>query len=158
MIMQQEKSGGPRDNRPAMIAVTEDLLIPDAELTFTATRSSGPGGQHVNKASTRVTLLFDVAGSPSLSEGQRARILERLATRVSREGILRVVSQQSRSQEANRRAAVEHFVELVRGALKRAPARRPTRATAAARDRRILQKKERGRLKRGRGGSGFDEE
>ncbi len=141
-----------------MIHVTDDLEIPEAELTFTATRSSGPGGQHVNKTSTRITLLFDAARSPSLSEGQRALIRERLSTRVSRAGILSVVSQRHRSQDRNRQAALERFVELLCAALRREPARRPTRATAASRNRRLLQKKERGRLKLGRRRSGCDEE
>src|SRR5262245_57775811 len=141
-----------------MIEVTDDLEIPEAELSFSATRSSGPGGQHVNKTATRITLLFDVAGSRSLSEEQRERILKRLATRVSRDGILRVASQRHRSQERNRRAALERFLELLRAALRRTPSRTPTQASAASRERRLQEKKLRGRAKRERGARSRDEE
>ncbi len=134
------------------IHVTTSLEIPDCELTFTASRSSGPGGQHVNKAATRVTLLFDVARSPSLDADQRSLIRNRLATRISREGVLRVVSQQHRSQEANREAAVERFVELLRAALRRPPPRRPTKATRASKERRLQAKKGRSAIKSGRSG------
>jgi len=133
-----------------MIAVTGSLEIPESELTFTATRSSGPGGQHVNKTATRITLRFDVARSPSLSAEQRQRILERLATRVSGEGILSVVSQRHRSQARNRQAALERFVDLLRAALARARSRTPTRATAASRERRVREKKERAQVKAAR--------
>jgi len=130
--------------------VTDDVEIPEAELAFTATRSSGPGGQHVNKASTRITLRFDVARSPSLDEEQRARIRQRLSTRVSREGILSVVSQRHRSQDRNRQAAVERFVELLRAALRTIPPRTPTKPSRAARKRRVQEKKDRSRIKAGR--------
>jgi ribosome-associated protein len=94
------------------IDITDCLAIPESELTFTAARSSGPGGQHVNKISSRVILRFNVAASPSLSEAQKHRLLTRLATRVSKDGVLRVMSQKYRSQSANRRAALERFVTL----------------------------------------------
>lgn len=133
-----------------MIEVTPELAIPDGELTFTASRSGGPGGQNVNKVSTKVTLAFDVAGSPSLSSEQKAHILERLATRISRDGVLRVVSQRHRSQAANREAAVERLVELLRLALAEEPPRVPTRPTRAAKEHRVASKKLRGRLKKRR--------
>src|SRR5262245_37131442 len=82
----------------SMIDITDYLAIPESELTFTTSRSSGPGGQHVNKTSSRVILRFNVAASPSLSETQKHRLLTRLATRVSKDGVLRVVSQKYRSQ------------------------------------------------------------
>ncbi|HMC82356.1 MAG TPA: aminoacyl-tRNA hydrolase [Candidatus Polarisedimenticolia bacterium] len=88
-----------------MIEIRDGLAIREEELRFTASRSGGPGGQNVNKVSTRVTLWFDVAGSPSLTAEQRSLIRSRLATRISKEGVLRVVSQQTRSQAANREAA-----------------------------------------------------
>lgn len=134
-----------------MLDVTDSLRIPDSELHFETSRSSGPGGQHVNKTETRVTLLFDVALSPSLTEEQRHTLRSRLATRINREGVLRVVSQQYRSQDANREAAVERFVELVRNALKRRTPRKRTRATKASKERRLQSKKERSALKRVRG-------
>jgi ribosome-associated protein len=131
--------------------VNDSLRIPDSELTFQTSRSSGPGGQHVNKTETRVTLLFDVAGSPSLSEEQRRILFSRLATRINRDGVLRVVSQQYRSQDANREAAVARFVELLRVSLKRRTPRVRTRATLASKARRLQAKKERGAVKRHRG-------
>jgi ribosome-associated protein len=133
-----------------MIEVTPQLAIPEGEVTFTASRSGGPGGQNVNKVATRVTLVFDVAGSPNLSPDQRAGILERLATRISKDGVLRVVSQRHRTQAANRRAALERFVELLREALAEAVTRVPTRPTRVARERRVAAKKFRGRLKQQR--------
>ena len=122
--------------------------IAEYELRFTYSRSSGPGGQNVNRVETRVTLLFDVLGSPSLTEGQKRRIESRLATRINKEGILRVVSQRHRTREANRRAAAERFEELLAGALRRERPRRKTRVPREARRRRLEGKRRRGQLKR----------
>jgi ribosome-associated protein len=130
-----------------MPVINEQLTIPDSELTYTTSRSSGPGGQHVNKVSSRVTLLFDVTASPSLSEGQKRRILTRLATRVNREGVLRVVSQAHRSQAANREEAAQRFAALIRSALTRQPPRRKTKVPTAVRQRRLESKKQRGQVK-----------
>ncbi len=123
------------------------LEIPEAELRFTAARSSGPGGQNVNKVESRVTLLFDLAGSPSLSDEQKRRLGRRLAGRINKQGVLRVTSQRHRTQAANRRAATERFVELVRGALARRRPRLGTAPSGAARARRLEEKRRRGRLK-----------
>ncbi len=142
-----------------MVRIDRRLVIPDEEIRFRASRSSGPGGQHVQKASTRVTLLFDVAGSPSLSDNQRRRIMERLSTRISKEGILRVTSQRFRSQAENRRAALERFRDLVAEALEEHPLRRPTREPQWARKRRLKEKRLRGRRKRERAGKvGWEED
>ena len=88
-----------------MVKITDHLDIPDGEFEFTTSRSSGPGGQNVNKVSTRVTLLWDVDGSPSISDRQRALVRERLAGRINKEGVLRVIVQRHRTQLANREAA-----------------------------------------------------
>jgi ribosome-associated protein len=133
-----------------MVEIVAGLAIPDGELTFSASRSGGPGGQNVNKVATRVTLAFDVAGSPTLSPDQRARILERLAARISKNGVLRVVSQRHRTQAANRKATLERFVELIRGALAEEAPRVPTRPTRMSKERRVAAKKSRGRLKQER--------
>ncbi|HVN31181.1 MAG TPA: alternative ribosome rescue aminoacyl-tRNA hydrolase ArfB [Thermoanaerobaculaceae bacterium] len=133
-----------------MVEIVAGLAIPDGELTFSASRSGGPGGQNVNKVATRVTLAFDVAGSAALSPDQRARILERLAARISKNGILRVVSQRHRTQAANRKATLERFVELIRGALAEEAPRVPTHPTRTSRERRVAAKKSRGRLKQER--------
>jgi len=130
-----------------MVEVTSELAIPEDELTLTASRSGGPGGQNVNKVATKVTLYFDVTGSPSLSAEQRARILERLATRISRDGVMRVTSQVHRTQSGNRAAAVARFVELLREALAEEAPRRPTRAPRAAKERRVAEKRLRSRAK-----------
>ena len=115
-------------------------------------RSTGPGGQNVNKLETRVTLLFDVQGSSSLNEAQRQRIQTALHTRITKAGILRVTSQRHRTQAANRQAATERFVELLRGALAPVKRRRPTKPTRASKTRRLESKKQRGSVKKGRQG------
>lgn len=130
-----------------MIQITAELSIPDEEIAFTVSRSSGPGGQHVNKTSTRVTLLFDLEHSSSLTPDQVARIRERLGARVSREGILRVTSQRHRSQLANREATVERFAELLRESLTTEPPRVPTKPTRRAQERRLAEKRLRSRRK-----------
>jgi ribosome-associated protein len=134
-----------------MIEINNQLSIPEDELTFTASRAGGPGGQHVNKVSTRVTLRFDVAGSPWLSAAQKNRIAQQLATRMTREGVLRVACGKHRSQAANRAEAVERFAELLREALKRRKRRRSTKVPEAERKRRLEQKRRRARLKQRRG-------
>ena len=136
-----------------MLLINDDLSISEDELLFKASRSGGPGGQHVNKVSSRVTLYFDLEASPSLTPSQKARTRQRLATRVGKNGLLRVVSRKHRSQAANRTAALERFVELLRGALKRAARRKKTRVPSAQKRRRLEQKKRRAGLKRVRGRS-----
>jgi ribosome-associated protein len=132
--------------------------IGEDELGFAYSRSSGPGGQNVNRVQTRVTLSFDVFDSPSLTESQKRRIATRLATRMNKEGVLRVVSQRFRTREANRRVAVERFHELLREALKRKRPRRKTRVSREAKRRRLEQKRRRGEIKRSRAKPGPDED
>jgi len=140
-----------------MISITDRLAVPVEEFTFTASRSSGPGGQNVNKLSTRVTLHFDVLRSPSLMEDQKRRILVKLKGRISKDGVLRVSCQQSRSQAANRDGAVERFVELLRQALTRRLPRKKTALPASARERRLEEKKRRSRVKAARTGKASQE-
>ena len=117
-----------------MIRVTDHISIDEREIEESFVRSSGPGGQNVNKLATAVQLRFDVRGSPSLPAEVRAR-LERLAgTRMTREGVLIIVAQRHRTQARNREDALERLVELVRRAAVAPRLRRPTRPTAAARD------------------------
>jgi ribosome-associated protein len=125
-------------------------MIPDEELSFATSRSGGPGGQNVNKLETRVTVRFDVAGSPSLTEEQRQRIFERLATRITREGVLHVTSQKHRTQGENREAAAVRLRELVAEALREETPRKATRVSKAAKRRRVEAKKRRGQRKRER--------
>lgn len=135
-----------------MIQIDDNLSIPDEEVTFTTSRSGGPGGQNVNKLETRVTLRFDLAGSSILSEEQKARLRERLATRITRDGVLLVTSQRHRTQGANRDAAAERFAELVRENLREEPPRKPSRPSRAARARRLDEKRRQGQRKRERSG------
>jgi ribosome-associated protein len=133
-----------------MIPIDAELAIPDEEVSFVTSRSGGPGGQNVNKLETKVTVRFDVASSPSLAEEQRAKILERLATRITRAGVLQVTSQKHRTQGDNREAALERFAELLREALHEETPRKPTRTPRAAKRRRIESKRRQGERKRER--------
>ena len=112
MTVEPPVSGG----EPVLV-VTEELSIPLSELQLVFSGSTGPGGQNVNRVATRVTVRFDVAGSPSLSEEHKQQIRSRLSTRMDKHGVLRIVSQKHRSQDANRQAAVERLQELLREAL-----------------------------------------
>jgi ribosome-associated protein len=131
--------------------VNDELRIPVDELRFRFSRSSGPGGQHVQKSSTRVELLFDVANSPSLTDAQRMRVQERLAGYVDSSGILHLVAQSERSQLRNREEVVARLQALLQRALKRRKRRRPTAPTAASRERRLRQKRRRSEIKQARG-------
>jgi ribosome-associated protein len=131
--------------------VNDELSIPLDELRFRFSRSSGPGGQHVQKSSTRVELLFDVANSPSLTDAQRVRVLERLAGYTDAAGTLRLVAQSERSQLRNREKVVTRFQTLLQWALKRRKRRRPTAPTTASRERRLRQKRRRSEIKQARG-------
>ncbi|HIJ77249.1 MAG TPA: aminoacyl-tRNA hydrolase [Deltaproteobacteria bacterium] len=127
-----------------MIEITDKVSLPEDELRFTASLSSGPGGQNVNKVSSRVTLWFDVANSPSLSPEQKELIVRRIGSRIGKDGVLRVISQKTRSQAANRELAVERFIELLRNAVKQVPTRKKTRVSRAAKLRRLNEKKQHG--------------
>ena len=116
--------------------------IPVSELQFRFTRSGGPGGQHVNTSSTRVELVFDLAGSPTLTESERTRARRRLRTRLDGEGRLRVVAQDERSQRRNRQLATERFCALMRDALAPPPPpRRPSKPTRASTEERLERKR-----------------
>src|SRR6202008_3966590 len=106
----------PMSERP-VVSIMPGVAIPLSELSFRASRSGGPGGQHVNTSSTRVEVWWDVAASPSLSEDQRQRLLSRLASRLDGAGRLRLVSSTSRSQLRNREDATERLCEVVARAL-----------------------------------------
>jgi len=133
-----------------MIKIKDEILIGKDELSFTFSRSSKPGGQNVNKISSRVTLLFDVANSPSLSVEHKNQIMTHLRTRINKDGVLRIVAQLHRSQAANREAAVARFVELLQETLKPIKSRKKTRISFAAKKRRLNGKRRRSRLKQER--------
>ena len=140
-----------------MADAVEDVLVPESELVFKASRSGGPGGQNVNKLNTRVTALFDVRRTSSLSDEQKQQVLRRLSTRIDKEGVLHVTCQIHRSQEANRREAVERMRQLVQEALKPKPIRRKTKTPAGARERRLQEKKRRSTRKQQRAGKDWAE-
>jgi ribosome-associated protein len=126
--------------------------IPIGALTFVHSRSSGPGGQNVNKLSTRVTLLFALRDTVLLSPADIRRVRGRLAGRISKEGILRVSSSRFRTQRANRDATVERFYELLAEALAPPPPRTPTSVPRREKRRRLVDKLHRGERKKLRSG------
>ncbi len=130
--------------------VTDRLDIPDGELSWRFSRSSGPGGQSVNTSDSRAELSFDVARSAALDEHLRARALERLAGRLV-DGVLTVAASEHRSQLQNREAAALRLAQLLREATAPPPApRRPTKPTRSSKERRLEGKRQRSALKKGR--------
>ncbi len=132
------------------IEITPALLLPLSELDYRATRSGGPGGQHVNTSSTRIEVWWDIGASPSLTEEHRARLLQRLASRLDGEGRLRVVASDSRSQLRNREAATERLREIVAAGLAVAKPRKRTKPSRAAKAARLEAKRRRSVTKRER--------
>ncbi len=131
----------------SVLHITSSLQIPLSELRFRTSRSSGPGGQNVNKLETRVELVFDVAGSPSLSEDQKNICLTHLASRIDARGILHISSQKSRSQWENKQLVIEKLVSLLHGALKVRRKRIRTSPTHSSKERRVQSKKKHGQKK-----------
>jgi ribosome-associated protein len=119
-------------------------VIPESEIAIRASRSSGPGGQHANVTASRIEAVFEIDESESLSEDQKRRLHARFGPRVT------AVAQDSRSQARNRALAIERLRERVAAALRPQKRRRPTRATRAAKERRLKQKRRRGEIKRAR--------
>jgi ribosome-associated protein len=132
------------DDDAGSVRITSSLRIPMSELQLRFSRSSGPGGQHANKVSTRVELRFDVARSPSLGPRQRSRLVDRLGPEV------RIVADDERSQVRNRQLAVERFRARMADALRVETPRRPTRPSRAAKERRLADKRQRSQRKRNR--------
>ena len=130
------------------IVINASTSIPDAEVQFSATRSTGPGGQNVNKVNSRVILEFDLHFSSALTSYQKRRIAGRLGHRINKQGILRLQAQRYRSQVANRTELVERFVELLQKALQPVKYRVPTRVPARVHEKRLENKKQRTQIKR----------
>ena len=139
-----------------MIQITDAISIPDSEVTFTASRSGGPGGQNVNKVSSKVTLAFHVASSAALSQDQKQWVAKRLATRINNDGVLQVISQRTRSQEMNRTDAIERFAELLKRALTPRRARIKTRLPKTVKEQRLQEKKRHSVKKQTRSVKGWD--
>ncbi len=127
-----------------------DFVLPDAELEFRASRSGGPGGQHVNTSSTRAEVSWQVTTSTGISAEQRAAVVTRLANRIDSEGWLRVYSSETRSQFRNRELARQRLEELVRQALVPPKRRKATRVPFGEKKRRLEQKRRRGTVKQDR--------
>jgi ribosome-associated protein len=130
--------------------ITDDLVIPLSELHFQFSRSGGPGGQHVNRSATQVELIFDVSGSPSLTEAQRARILAQLKSYIDTRGTLHMTSQTTRSQHRNRLEVIERFQQMLQRALHIPKRRRPTRPPPQVKEQRLSKKRRKGTIKQGR--------
>ncbi len=135
---------------PESLEVTRTVRIPVAELELRAITGSGPGGQHVNRSATRVALRWNVRASRALSDEQRARVLGKLASRLDGDGALRIVAGEYRSQQQNRRAALERLVGIVERALVVQKSRKATKPTRGSIERRLTDKRQRADTKRGR--------
>ena len=141
---------------PGPLLVTSTVTLPEAELSWRFSRSSGPGGQGVNTTDSRAELSFDVARSSALPEHLRERALRRLAGRLA-DGVLTVAASEHRSQLQNREAAEQRLTALLREALAPpAPVRRATRPTRGSDERRLEAKRQRSQVKRGRRGDRED--
>ena len=139
-----------------LLAVNESLSIPRSELDIRVSRSSGAGGQHVNKTSSRVEIFWNVLESRALDDAQRSRLREKLASRLTSDGSIRVVASDMRSQSRNRDLAEERLADTVRRALVIPKKRKPTKPTRAAKEARLESKKRQSHKKRSRSNESFE--
>jgi ribosome-associated protein len=139
-----------------MITITSRITIDESEISERFIRASGPGGQNVNKVASAVQLRFDAQQSPSLPEDVRQRLMRLAGHRLTLEGVLVITAQRHRTQEANRRDALDRLVELIRRAAEPPVPRKPTKPTRASQRRRLEAKTRRGTLKRLRGARSED--
>ena len=143
----------PSDNS---LVVNESVAIPRSELDVRVSRSSGAGGQHVNKTSSRVEIFWNIESSRAISDDERSRLLAKLASKLTTEGSVRVVASDMRSQSRNRELAEERLADLVRRALIVPRKRRPTKPTRASQEARLEDKKRRAKKKKDRQQKPFD--
>ena len=146
-------SGGKTENsskKKNMIQITDTITLDESEIQFEFMRASGPGGQNINKVATAVQLRFDVDRSLSLTNSVRQRLKKISGRRVTSEGVLIIKAQRCRTQERNRRDALNRFVALIQKAVKKPKHRRQTKPTLVSKQRRLTTKKRRGEIKRRR--------
>ncbi len=139
-----------------MLEITPTLQLDERELQFDYIRASGPGGQNVNKVATAVQLRFDVVHSPSLASDLKGRLLRLAGKRVNADGVLVLEARRFRTQEANRADALRRFAALLQKAAAPPKPRRKTKPTAASREKRLKEKKQRGEIKRSRQGRSYE--
>lgn len=131
-----------------MDLINDDLLLP--ELVFATSRSGGPGGQHVNKVETKVVLRFDIVRSALLTDDQKQRLLSRLSHHITKDGVLQIAVQESRSQHTNRELALEKFRGLLAAANRKPKRRHATKPTRSSKEKRLNAKKSRSEKKKWR--------
>jgi ribosome-associated protein len=131
-----------------MLEITPTLKIEERELQFEYIRASGPGGQNVNKVATAVQLRFDVINSPSLASDIKGRLVHLAGKRVNTDGVLLIEAKRFRTQEANREDAIRRFLELIQKSLTPPKPRKKTKPTAASREKRLKEKKQKGATKK----------
>lgn len=132
----------------SMIRITQDIEVDEKEIDLQFVRSSGPGGQKVNKTASAVQLRFDVRHSPSLPDDVRQRLVDAAGGQITRDGVLIIEAHRFRSQERNRKDAINRLARLIRKAAQRPKVRRKTRPTRASQRRRLEEKRRRSETKR----------
>jgi len=146
----------PSLDQTIMHRVTDTISIDDSELEESFVRSSGPGGQNVNKVSSAVQLRFDARRSPALANDVAIRLMKLAGSRLTKDGVIVIIAQQYRDQTRNRADARERLFDLIRQAAVKPTVRRATKVPKAQKKKRVEGKKHRGQIKAMRGGKAFD--
>ena len=146
----EEREGQGQNRLLKMIKINPKIKIPENELIFKTSKSSGPGGQNVNKLNTKVTVEFDVENSQSLTNQQKNRIKHRLSSKITKNGVLQVDSQQYRNQNSNKKDALAKLSSMLQWALKKQKKRKKTRIPYRSKQKRLREKKKRSQLKKQR--------